>query len=204
MHTVQQGQEIEALMREVLGENYAQLMVHRVVIEEDLEKKFTSLTCEVTEAATGENSIIAGKGVGVVDAFFRGMADRFADEYPSLKTIKFSSFLVGAKMETKSDYAGTDSQAEVTVEILNSEGKNFVFSNASRSVIGSSIVTTLRALEYFINSERAFVTMYHAREDAKKRNRGDLVQRYTDHMATLVQNTSYSEVIAKIRSDANM
>jgi len=43
--------------------------------------------------------------------------------------------------------------------------------------------------------------MYHALKDAKQRNRSDLVQRYTNAMAILVHNTSYSEVIDKIRSD---
>ena len=64
---------------------------------------------------------------------------------------------------------------------------------------GLSIIATLRSMEYFINSERAFVTMHHALRDAQERRRSDLVQRYTDTMATLVRNTSYSEVISRIR-----
>jgi hypothetical protein len=43
--------------------------------------------------------------------------------------------------------------------------------------------------------------MYHALKDARERNRSDLVQRYTNTMAMLVENTSYSEVIDKIRSE---
>ena len=145
--------------------------------------------------------VIAGKGVGAIDAFFQGMVERFATEYPSLNTIRFSEFTVQARLDTKQRPAGTDSEGEVTLGITNSEDKVFRFTHSSRSVIGAGIITTLLGMEYFINSERAVVTMYHAIKDAKERNRPDLVQRYTNTMAKLVQNTSYSEVISKLRED---
>lgn len=196
----EQGEAIK-LMREVLGESYTHLRVHRAVIEEALEEA-TSVTCEVTDETTGENSIIAGKGVGVIDAFFKGFVDRFATEYPSLKTVRITSFQVNANMETKSDYAGTDSAGEVSVGIMNSAGKFFRFSHSSRSVIASSIITMLLGLEYFINSERAYITLHEAFTDAHQRGRDDLVQHYTRQMAVLVRNTSYSEVIERIRTES--
>jgi len=202
MEGTQQG-EIVQLMRDVLGEGYAHLRVHRVVIEEELEQT-TSVTCEVTDEATGENSIIAGKGVGVIDAFFKGFVDRFANDYPSLKTIRLTSFQVGAKLETKSDYAGTDSAGEVSVGIMNSAGKFFRFTHSSRSVIASSIITILLGLEYFVNSERAYVTLHQAFKDAKARGRDDLVQHYTSQMAILVRNTSYSEAIERTQNDTEV
>jgi hypothetical protein len=197
-------EDVLALMRQALGESYCDLAVNRVVIEEDLRHGATSISAEVFDAATGTTSVIAAKGVGLIDAFFRGMVQRFAKEYPSLNTIKFSSFSVKAKLDTKRGFSGADSEAEVTVEITNSEDKQFLFAHHSPSLISASIVTTLRGLEYFINSERAFVSMYNAYKDAKERNRSDLVQRYTSGMAILVQNTSYSEVIDKMRTDAEM
>lgn len=193
--------EITKLLREVLGEGYTHLHVNRVVIEEDLEQKSTAINCEVTDEATSEAFVIAGKGVGIIDAFFQGMVSRFATEYPSLKTIRFSSFAVQAHLDTKQDYAGSDSEGEVTLQIANSEGKLFRFAHVSRSVTAAAIITTLQGLEYFINSERAFVATYHALKNAKDRNRSDLVQRYTNIMALLVQNTSYSEVISNIREE---
>ena len=195
-------EETIALMREMLGDNYTQLTVRRVVIEEDLTNESTSVTCEVTEERTQNSFVIASKGVGVVDAFFHGVATRFANEYPSLKTIRFTSFSMGAKLDTKKESSGTDSLAEVTLEISNSEGKKFHFHNSHRSITASSILTTLRAMEYFINSERAYVTMYHAYKDAVERRRPELAQKYTDSMAILVQNTSYSQVIEKIQKES--
>lgn len=189
------------LMRGLLGDNYTHLHVSRVMIEEELEKGSTSVTCEVTVEATGESFVIAGTGQGAIDAFFHAMVERFATEYPSLRTIQFSEFTVQARLDTKRGYAGTDSEGEVTLGLTNSEGQVFRFTHSSRSVIGAGLITTLLGMEYFINSERAVVTMYHAIKDAKARSRADLVQRYTNDMAKLVQNTSYSEVIAKLRKE---
>jgi hypothetical protein len=201
MEETDQQAQVITLLREVLGDNYTHLHVNRVLIQEDLEDSTTSVSCEVDDEATGEKFVIAGKGVGAIDAFFQGMVDRFATEYPSLKTIRFSNFALHARLDTKQDFAGTDSEGEVVLEITNSEGRVFQFRHASRSVIGAGIITTLLGLEYFINSERAVVTMYHAINDARSRNRSDLVQRYTNNLAILVRNTSYSEVIGKISDE---
>ncbi len=193
--------ETTKLVRELLGESYTHLRVKRVMIEEDLERKTSSVSCEGTDESNGSTFIIAGQGVGLINAFFQGMVDRFATEYPSLKTITFSSFSVQAHLDTKQELSGTDSEGEVTLQVANSEGKLFRFTHVSRSVISSAVIVTLLGVEYFINSERAFVSAYHALKDAKERNRADLVQRFTNVMATLVQNTSYSEVTSKIRSE---
>lgn len=201
MTTPDRQDEAIKLMREVLGEQHMHLHVNRVAIEEDLERRQTSINCDMTDTSSGDTFVIAGKGVGIIDAFFRGIVERFASEYPSLKTISFSSFTVQAHLDTKQALSGTDSEGEVTLQIANSEGKLFRFRHTSRSVITGAIIVTLLGLEYFINSERAFVTCHHALKDAQERNRSDLVQRYTNAMAALVQNTSYSEVISKIKSE---
>jgi len=201
MTTADRQNEQKQLITELLGDSYTHLRVKKVQIEEDLDKKATTISCEVMEQAGSEPFMITGKGVGLIDAFFQAMVDRFATEYASLRTIRFSSFSVQAHLDTKRDFAGTDSEGEVTLQIANSEGKLFRFTHASRSVIAAAIITTLLGLEYFINSERAFVSGYHALKDARARNRADLIQRYTNTMANLGQNPSYSEVINKIRSE---
>jgi hypothetical protein len=192
--------ELVELTREVLGDNFTHLLVRRVLIEESMNEE-TSVTCEVTDELSGDKSVIAGKGVGLVDAFFNGMISRFAEEYPSLKTIRFNSFSVQAELETKQAFSGTDSLGKVTLDVANSEDRIFTFCETSRSVISAIICATRSALEHFINGERAFVTLYHALADAKQRNRQDLVQTFTNKMATLVKNTSYSEVIDRIQKD---
>jgi len=199
--TTAQQLEIRQLIREILGDSYTHLRVRRVKIVEDLEQEKTSFTCEATDEISSANFNISGEGVGVIDAFFHALSERFSAEYPSLRTIRFHSFSVQGQMETKQKEAGSDSEGEVTLEIVNSDDKVFSFSHSSRSVLGSAIIVTLLGLEYFINAERAFISTYHALKDARQRSRPDLVQHYTETLSMLVKNTSYSEVIHKIREE---
>jgi len=52
-----------------------------------------------------------------------------------------------------------------------------------------------KCIEYFINSENAFFVLKSAVEDAKKRDRPDLVKIYTAQLAEIVKNTSYKKII---------
>ena len=61
--------------------------------------------------------------------------------------------------------------------------------------------TVIAAVEYFVNAERAFITLYRSRQDARERNRDDLVTRYTEELAEVVKSTSYAEVIESIRRE---
>jgi hypothetical protein len=56
-------------------------------------------------------------------------------------------------------------------------------------------------VEYFVNAERAFMTLYRSRKDAQERHRSDLVARYTHEMAEVVKSTSYAEVIENIKKE---
>ena len=193
--------DIIQLMKTILGESYLELQVDRITVMEELDKEQTHVTCEATPTNGADKIIISGVGVGVVDALFSGMMERFAAEYPSLQSIKLNRFSLKGHLDTCNNAAGTDSKGEVRIVLANSEGELFHFSQSGRSVLGSVLCTTLRGLSYFINSERAFVSVYHALQDARQRNRQDLVQRFTGQLAILVRNTSYSEVTAKIQQE---
>jgi predicted kinase len=89
----------------------------------------------------------------------------------------------------------------VVLELENSRGRRFEFSHSSRSITGSAMIVTLMGVEYFVNTERAFVHLNRALQDAKRRNRSDLAERYQIQIATIVENTSYSEVIERMRAE---
>ena len=89
----------------------------------------------------------------------------------------------------------------MTIDVTNSEGKHFTFSDASRSVTISIARSVLAMVQFFVNAERAFVTLHNARRDALSRGREDLVSRYTAEMAQVVESTSYAEVIENIRKE---
>ncbi|MBA3393238.1 MAG: hypothetical protein H0T89_11360 [Deltaproteobacteria bacterium] len=187
----------EPLIRRVLGTNFFELKLSRLAFEEG---DHTS-TCKVI-VLEGDNAVeVDGKGVGVVDAIYSGLLDRYAREYQSLKTIQLTGFDVGAEFETKKAQAGVDAIGRVTLDVTNSEGKHFSFSDKSRSVTISIARAVIAMVQYFVNAERAFLTLHNARRDALARGREDLVSRYTAEMAEVVESTSYAEVIANIRKE---
>ena len=191
--------EHEPLIRRVLGDNYLQLRLVQLVIDEQPELGQTRVRSIIAEG--DQNLDIEGKGVGLVDAMYGALLDRYAREYGSLKTIRLTGFHVAADIETKKAQAGVDAVGKVTLDVMNSEGRHFQFTDASRSVTTSTARAVIAAVQYFVNAERAFMTLHHARRDAIARGREDLVARYTAEMAEVVESTSYAEVIANIRKE---
>lgn len=185
-----------ALIRKILGDGYLSLGLTRLIIEEAADA-FTKVHIFANER--GHAVEVMGEGVGVVDAMLAALLRRYGAEYPSLKSLKLTGFSVGVALETKQGESGVDAVGTVHVEVANSEGKKFVFEEASRSITTSSARAMLAVVEYFVNSERAFIMLDKARRDAQARNREDLVTRYTAEMAQIVESTSYTEVIDQIR-----
>ena len=187
----------EPLIRRVLGTNFLELRLRKLLITEH------DMTSEVKMAISegGDAFDVDGKGIGVVDALFDVLLARYAREYQSLKTIQLIGFKVAADIETKKAQAGVDAVGRVTIDVTNSEGKHFTFSDASRSVTISITRAVLAMVQFFVNAERAFVTLHNARRDALSRGREDLVSRYTAEMAQVVESTSYAEVIENIRKE---
>lgn len=195
--------ESEELITQVLGEDYLVLHVDRYELVEDVGN---GGPCRVTatlrhEIDAKEKISIEGEGVGIIDALYHGMMAHYAQEFPSLETINFTGFSVSAKMETTQS-KGADAEGLVALTVTNSDGNDFSFEHSGRSIVAAAIEVVVEALEYFVNSERAFVSVHKALKDAKARSRADLVQTYTGQLAQLVKTTSYSSVIEGIKAEA--
>ncbi|GAB4525171.1 MAG: hypothetical protein Tsb0020_43210 [Haliangiales bacterium] len=183
----------------MLGDGYLELELERLTIDEAPDA-----TCKVVVQVkdhSGTSHHIEGQGRGMVDAVFHAMLERYRQEYRSLETIELANFQVGTRMDTKEDKSGVDAVATVEIEVRNSEGIRFSFTDESRSLATSSARAVLAIVDYFVNAERAFITLYKSRQDAQERNRTDLVGRYTREMAEVVKSTSYTEVIENIRKE---
>jgi hypothetical protein len=115
------------LIRRVLGQDYLQLAIKHLSVEEDAE---VQSTVKIT-VIDGSPVEIEGHGVGVVDAIYNALLDRFSREYQSLKTIALAGFTVDADVETKKGKAGVDAVGKVTIDVINSEGRRFTFSDSS-------------------------------------------------------------------------
>jgi len=185
----------------VLGGNVFELKLHRLTIEELDGGSVVKL--EVLENEAPARSRAAGS------AWSRRCTtrclERYAREYQSLKTIQLTGFQVAADLGTKKAQAGVDAIAQVTLDVSNSEGRLFSFSDASRSVASSTARAVLAMVQYFVNAERAFLTLYNARRDAlARRPRGPGPRAYTAEMAAVVESTSQAEVIANIRKEPRL
>lgn len=196
-----QKEAIEELIGEVLDGTELTLAVDAYTLRETFEAGEATLECEVHDAKSGEKKTIEGRGVGIVDAFFHGLVDMYASPFPSLNTIRFADFSVRADLDTGRGEARSDSTAEVTLRVANSDGREYAFTDASPSITRSSVNVVRLAVEFFVNSERAFISVYRALQHAREENRADSVQRYTKQLTTLVEATSYSDVIEQIRKD---
>lgn len=192
-------QAIAQLVGEVLDGTELGLQVDAYSLEENLESGDVKVRCEVHNSRTGEHKTIDGRGVGIVDAFFSGIVALYSDEFPSLGTIRCMDFSVVSNVGTGRGRSGTDMTARVSMMVANSEGREFLFVDESPSITRSSIYAVLRGVEFFINSERAFIAVFRALEHSRKQGRSDSAERYTSMLSTLVEATSYSEVIAQIR-----
>lgn len=187
------------LMKEILQENYLTLSVHSYTLNEDLDNDRVDIECTLSEGDAPPIQV-SGGGVGVIDALFDALKKRLADEYPSLKSIRFSEFSIqGLLSSDDSPDVAIKSQAVARVGIRNSENRDFEFEARAPSVSRAGVQATVQAAEYFVNSERTYVRLHEILKHYLSEGRTDLVEKYTDLMSRVVQNTSYSEVVERIR-----
>jgi len=183
--------------------DYLELDTKRLTIVEELDSHTTIVKVDTVDT-NGQSHTVEGTGCGIVDAVFSGLLSRYAVEYKSLETIQLCDFNVVARLDTKNAASGSDAVGEVSLHVRNSEGNTFTFADASRSITGSITRAVVAVVEYFVNAERAFMILYKSLEDAKARNRTDLITRYTRELAELVKSTSYTEIIEKMKRQSGV
>lgn len=189
-----------AQMRDVLQDGFLELQIARYTLEEDLAAGVCRVQCQV--CLNGADPVaVEGEGVGTIDALFNGLKRRFASEYPSLESIRFTGLFVKGLMTDSKQQHGADAAAEARVEVANSTGRSFTFTATSGSVSRSSIEAVLAAVQYFVNSERTYVTLYLALQHYRSEGRADLVEKYTGLLAEMVRNTSYSAAVERLATN---
>lgn len=195
--------EHQDLIRRVLGANYLELSLARLRVDEEPAagtRESTRATVTVAEKG-GQQVEVEGTGVGVLEAMYHGLLGRYAVEYQSLKSIRLSGFSVEADLDSRNGGDGVDAVGTVIIDVVNSEGRRFHFTDASRSVTASIGRAVIAVVQYFVNAERAFITLYNARRDAVERGRTDLISRYTAELAEVAECTSYAEVIESFKKE---
>ncbi len=194
-----QAARVDMLAHEVLGATYVLLQTQTLSLHENYAHNKAEVTAHVVQTI-GESKQefdVTGEGVGLVDAYFSAMLKKFAPEYPTLSSITIADFSINTKLDGMKGLR-SDAVANAVLVVRNSEGQKYAFSSRTPSISQSSVGVVQNTVRFFINSERAYIQLYLAREDAQKRSRSDLVERYQNQMATLVHATSYSVISKKI------
>lgn len=201
----QRREEILDRMRDILGEEYVTLKILSYKLEEDLESEHARITCQLVNGTQPQElRQIEGEGRGLLDACFQSLLNALAGQYASLKTISFKDFSIKGLMSTRDVTSGSDAKAEVALTVESTEGHEFTFTSTSRSIARASVEVTLEAINYFVNSEKAFIQTYRYLQHYRAEGRTDLVTKYQLLLGQMVQNTSYTEVIDQIKAEEKL
>jgi hypothetical protein len=194
-----QQQDAIARMRDVLQDEYLTLSVEQYQASEDFAEGRCTMQCTVLESPGGRRLAVEGRGVGLIDAFFAGLIAQYSADHGSLASLRFSSFSVRGLMAESRRTTATDAKAEAEVGVTNSSGHAFAFRATTASVTLSCLDAVVSAVEYFVNSERAYLRIQRALEHYRREGRQDLVAKYTDLAAEMVRNTSYAHLSDRSR-----
>jgi hypothetical protein len=193
------AQKVDAVSREALGSNYIRLKTDHLDLDEDFANGTAHVKAKLSQTSGDFTKVvdIDGTGVGLIDALFDALMKSYAPEHTSLNGISIVDFQIGIRAQGAHGRR-TDAQAVATLRVKNSDNYEYAFTHRTTSISQSSVAVVQDVICFFVNSERAYIQLYTALEDAKKRARPDLVERYKNQMATLVEATSYREVAGRI------
>ena len=178
-----------SIIDEVLGSEYWSLTIDHFSIEENLLERCTKINCIVKMHDNAFNIQEVGKGP--IDALFNGLRNNFKKSFLSFEGISFSSFSIEGDIAPASE----DMSSEVECMLVIASDTNFkplVYRHKDTSINRAAVITVLKAVEYYINSERAMKKLKFWAEDAKRRNRGDLYEQNIMKMSLLLEGASYS------------
>ncbi len=188
--------ELYEVIKEVLGDDYIYLKFTKINIEECYESEGNSrIRGDLQETQDGVVTVASldSYGCGVLDAVFNGILDHYLEDYPSLGNVSFVGFGVSPNFSTKKT-SGADAEVEVTMQLSNSSNSIMTFRNTGKSFVRASVFGLAQAMEFYINSEKAFRQLRFLIEDASKRNRGDVKQGYVSKISKIVKVTSYENI----------
>ncbi|MBL93488.1 MAG: hypothetical protein CMH56_16935 [Myxococcales bacterium] len=193
--------EVAEIVNEILGPDQVCLTLIHMALDEDIptQKATVSAVIEIEKEAGTRQVELEGTGVGLLDAFFDGLVNFFSKEYASLKTLTIVDYQVQFGAE-EIHGRNTDADARAILRVQNADELEYEFAQQTPSVTYSSALAAINVVNFFINSEMAYVRMHMALKDAMERRRSDLVETYRAKMAVLVHATSYSEVVKRLES----
>jgi len=197
-------QKLEDMVRDVLADEYREFEVTKYVLSEDVREHSATIVCQLRQTGSDNAHAVEGKGVGMIDALFKGLKKTMSHDYPSLDHIHFVDFRIDGDFKSSRSEDGSDALGRVRLVVENSSGRRFDFESKTLSISASSVDVVVKAVEHFVNAEQAVSKVYSWIQDAKRRQRPDLAETYTHRLASLVHNSSYSESIERLKDSLGL
>ena len=188
-------ENVKKLFQKVLRDTKTKLAPLSISISESFENDFTSVDLQFSEKSSEGEEVVSLPGLkakGFVDGLFLGLHKRYSEDYHSLDKIKLVDLMVNPIMKASAN-RGSDAKTSVVFRVeVNGHGVS-EFEHESRSMIYSSFVSALDAFQFYINCERAFYKIKLAVDDAKSRNRGDILQSCLTDLSVLTEVNTYDK-----------
>lgn len=182
----------ELLVRRVLGTGFVEVGVSGAAVTERFGSPgHTRVSLRLRSSAPELNGFtIEGAGSGFVEAVFDAFMARFAEGCATLSSLSFAGFDVRAALP-RGGGAGLGGHAEITFGVRTPDGEVLHVSAQGRSTLGAAVAAMGRLVTLFLNAERAFTQLRLAFDDAVRRGRGDLADRFRAELAELVNLVSF-------------
>ena len=186
-------QNVKLVFEKVLRDTSTSLQPLSIAASESLRDDFTTTEFSFEETGLLDKIISReSRGKGFIDGIFNGLYSNYVKDYPSLEKIRLVNIKVNPIMRA-SKFLGSDAQTSVVFSVDVDNHGIAEFQHKSRSMIYSSFVAALEAFQFYINCERTFHKIQLIVEDAKFRNRSDIVQVCLSDLSALTQVNTYEK-----------
>ncbi len=185
---------IRSLFEKTLKSKKAKLEPMNITVQEFYDSSFTSVQFAIKELISNKEAEIEfseKKAKGFVDGIFRACKSRYTVEFPSLNNIRLTDYQVIPEFNKAKCEMRTDAKTKITLMVDVKNHGIAEFNSTSRSILHSSFFATLKAFQFYINSEMTFHQNQIILEDAMKRNRGDIVQSCMTDLSKLTEVNNY-------------
>tara|TARA_Y100001937_G_scaffold67254_1_gene91975 strand:+ start:1643 stop:2236 length:594 start_codon:yes stop_codon:yes gene_type:complete len=138
-----------------------------------------------------QHSFSSAEGCGFVDAVFSCCSRLLTPQYPSLGSISLVGLNVLPAFSYSSKTSASDAKVCVTFSLKTAQNDRADFTTTSKSIVNASFESIIKSFEFYVNCDRTFRSLRLFLDDAKKRNRYDVVQGILNDLAALTSVNTY-------------
>ena len=189
-------ENIKDLFDKILSAQKMKLEPSTISVGESWQSDFTSVDFSYKVIKGDATNLVEAQETeakGFVDGVFRSCYRIFEKDYPSLSSIKLHDYKVKPNFMKAKTHSGSDAKVEVTVMMEVKDHGIAEFSSVSRSILYSSFDAILKVFQFYVNCEIAFHKLQLILEDARQRNRGDIVQSCVLDLSKLTEVNTYEK-----------